>query len=57
VVLNCSVRKQVAKPRRKGFDAFIRLVAWSIWKEHNRCVHDTEALMPDALAPIILEEV
>jgi hypothetical protein len=52
----CSTRKSVAKTRRKGFDAFVWLVAWSIWRERNRRVHDREAMMPMALAPAILDE-
>jgi hypothetical protein len=52
----CSARKPVAKTRRKGFDAFIWLVAWSIWRKRNRRVHDMEALMPVVLAPAILDE-
>jgi hypothetical protein len=28
----CSARKSVAKTRRKGFDTFVWLVAWSIWR-------------------------
>jgi hypothetical protein len=50
----CSARKSVAKTRRKGFDAFVWLVAWSIWRECNRRVHEREALMPVALAPVAL---
>jgi hypothetical protein len=52
----CSARKSVVKTRRQGFDAFVWLVAWSIWRERNRCVHNREALMPVALAPAILDE-
>jgi hypothetical protein len=52
----CSARKPVAKTRRKGFDAFVWLVAWSIWRERNRRVHEREALMPAALASAILDE-
>jgi hypothetical protein len=51
----CSARKLVAKTRRKGFDAFVWLVAWSIWREHNRRIHDREAIMLVALAPAILD--
>jgi hypothetical protein len=51
-----SARKSVAKTRRKGFDAFVWLVAWLIWRERNRRVHDREALMPVALTPAILDE-
>jgi hypothetical protein len=52
----CSGRKLVAKTRRKGFDAFVWLVAWLIWRERNRRVHDREGLMPVALVPAILDE-
>jgi hypothetical protein len=52
----CSARKLVAKTRRKGFDAFVWLVALSIWRERNRHIHDKEALMLVALTPAILDE-
>jgi hypothetical protein len=46
----------VANVRRKGFDAFVWLVAQSIWRERHRCVHNREALMSVALAPASLDE-
>ncbi|RCV16510.1 hypothetical protein SETIT_3G144200v2 [Setaria italica] len=49
-------RKQVAKVRRKGFDSIVWLVAWLIWRERNRRVHQRSALQPVALAPVIMEE-
>jgi hypothetical protein len=52
----CSARKSIAKTQRKGFDVFVWLVAWLIWRERNRRVHEREALMPVALAPAILDE-
>jgi hypothetical protein len=52
----CSARKSVAKTWCKGFNAFVWLVAWSIWRQRNRHVHDREALMPVALVPAILDE-
>jgi hypothetical protein len=52
----CSARKSVAKTLLKGFDAFVWLVAWSIWRERNQRVHEREALMSMTLAPAILDE-
>jgi hypothetical protein len=52
----CSAGKLVTKVRRKGFDAFVWLVAWSIWRERNRRVHDKEALILVALVSAILDE-
>jgi hypothetical protein len=49
-------RKAVAKPSRKGFDTLARLVAWSLWKERNRRVHERAALQPVALTGVILED-
>jgi hypothetical protein len=34
----------------------VLLVIWSLWKERNRCVYDRVALLPVAIAPLILEE-
>jgi hypothetical protein len=51
-----SARKLVAKARRKGFDTFVWLVAWSIWRERYRHAHDRETLMLVALVPAILDE-
>jgi hypothetical protein len=49
-------RKRVYKLQRKGFNSLVLLVAWSLWKERNRWVHERCALQPVALAPLILEE-
>lgn len=49
-------RKSVAKIRQKGFVSVVWLVAWSLWKERNRGVHEHSALQLVALAPLILEE-
>jgi hypothetical protein len=49
-------RKQVSKIRHKGFDSLAPLVAWLLWNERNRRVHDRVALPPVALALLILEE-
>jgi hypothetical protein len=43
-------RKLVAKIIRKGFDALVWLVAWSLWREQSRRVHERAAVQPVALA-------
>jgi hypothetical protein len=49
--------KVVVKPSHKGFDTLVWLVAWSLWKERNRRVHERAALQTVALAGAILEDV
>jgi hypothetical protein len=49
-------RKVVAKLSRKGFDNLVWLVAWSLWKERNRRIHERVALQPVALAGAIMED-
>jgi hypothetical protein len=33
-------RKDVQKDHRRGFDSFVALVAWSLWRERNARVFD-----------------
>ncbi|RCV38227.1 hypothetical protein SETIT_8G125100v2 [Setaria italica] len=49
-------RKRVAKTQWKGFDSLVWLVAWLLWKERNRQVHERTALQLVALVSVVLEE-
>jgi hypothetical protein len=41
---------------RKGFDTFVRLVAWSLWKESNARVFNAQARQPQPLVELIRSE-
>jgi hypothetical protein len=48
-------RKAAVEPSCKSFDTLVWLVAWSLWKERNRHVHERAALQLVALAGDIME--
>ncbi|TVU41436.1 hypothetical protein EJB05_14953, partial [Eragrostis curvula] len=39
-----------------GFNTLVILVAWRLWKERNKMIHEFQALQPVALAQEIVDE-
>lgn len=51
-----SSRKRVAKALRKGFDTFVMLLAWHLWKERNARAFNAKIRQPGHLLQHIKEE-
>jgi hypothetical protein len=51
--INC---KRVPKDSRNGFDSFICLVSWMLWKEKNARVFESRSLQVAQLLPQIRDE-
>jgi len=49
-------RKLVPKFFRRGFDSFVLLIGWSLWKERNHRTFQAGATSPPSLAMLIKEE-
>lgn len=49
-------RKLVPKFFRRGFDSFVLLLGWSLWKERNHRTFQAGATSPPRLAMLIKEE-
>jgi len=49
-------RKLVPKFFRRGFDSFVLLIGWSLWKERNHRTFQAGATSPPRLAMLIKEE-
>jgi hypothetical protein len=50
------VRTLVPNAFGRGFDSFVLLVSWEIWKERNRRTFDGNSRTPTDLLALILDE-
>jgi hypothetical protein len=49
-------RKRVHKKSRKGFDSFVCLVSWMLWKERDARVFDRKSLQVGQLLQVVRDE-